>query len=284
MKTFTLPTRDDFVLSATEFMPAREARGTVVFAGATGVPQGYYRALAEHLRDSGFRAVTFDYRGLGRSKPQSLRGFKADYFDWAERDLAAVLDHAAGAGQVFLVCHSFGGHALGLLPNHEKVRAVFSFGVGAGNVRYMPFSEWPRVFVLWNLLGPLLTRAFGYLPSKHLGMGENLPLGVYRHWKHWCSLPRFWFDDARYAFAERFAAVRAPITALSAEDDRWAPRVSVDLFNSFYTGSLLERVHLRASDHGLKRITHMGFFRREHFSLWPLLTAWLERSGARAAE
>jgi len=178
MKTFTLPTRDGFVLSATEFMPAREARGTVVFAGATGVPQGYYRALAEHLRDSGFRAVTFDYRGLGRSKPQSLRGFKADYFDWAERDLAAVLDHAAGAGQVFLVCHSFGGHALGLLPNHEKVRAVFSFGVGAGNVRYMPFSEWPRVFVLWNLLGPLLTRAFGYLPSKHLGMGENLPLGV----------------------------------------------------------------------------------------------------------
>lgn len=278
MNPLTIHTTDGYALSATEFPALGASRGTVVFAGATGVPQGFYRAMAQHLASIGFRAVTFDYRGLGRSAPATLRGFDADYFTWGEKDLAAVIDHVAGSDGVCLIGHSFGGHALGLLPNHERIKGVFSFGVGAGNIRYMPYSEWPRVVLMWHLLGPILTTLFGYLPGKYSGLGESLPLGVYRHWKHWCSLPRYWFDDARHNMAQRFAEVRTPITALSAEDDRWAPRASVDLFNSFYTGSLIERVHLLPSDHGLRRITHMGFFRREQSTLWPLLTDWLART------
>jgi len=276
MKTFSIVTKDGFSLSATEFAPDAEPRATVVIAGATGVPQGFYQAIAEHLLSQGLRVITFDYRGIGRSAPSTLRGFHADYFSWGEQDLGAVIDVAARGGNVLLVGHSFGGHALALLPNQERVRAVFTFGVGAGSMRYMPFSEWPRVWLLWNVLGPIFTRMYGYLPGRMLGLGEDLPLGVYQQWKRWCANARYWFDDSRYQMATRAAAFRAPITALSADDDRWAPHASVDLFHAFFSGSLLDRVHLSPHEHGLKRITHMGFFRREHAVLWPKLTAWID--------
>ena len=36
---------------------------------------------------------------------------------------------------------------------------------------------------MWRVIGPLMTRYKGYLAWSKLGMGEDLPLGVYRQWK-----------------------------------------------------------------------------------------------------
>jgi predicted alpha/beta hydrolase len=33
---------------------------------------------------------------------------------------------------------------------------------------------------MWRVIGPLMTRYKGYLAWSKLGMGEDLPLGVYR--------------------------------------------------------------------------------------------------------
>ena len=50
---------------------------------AMGCGQDYYRPFASWLATQGFTVATFDYRGTGLSRPQALRGFKADIFDWA---------------------------------------------------------------------------------------------------------------------------------------------------------------------------------------------------------
>jgi predicted alpha/beta hydrolase len=43
----------------------------VLIAPATAVPQGYYAKFARYLAATqGFRVVTLDYRGIGRSKPE----------------------------------------------------------------------------------------------------------------------------------------------------------------------------------------------------------------------
>ena len=55
----------------------------------------------------------------------------------------------------------------------------------------MPPLERLRVLAMWRLVGPLLTRWKGYLPWSLLGMGEDLPLDVYRQWREWCSHPRY---------------------------------------------------------------------------------------------
>ena len=48
-----------------------------------------------------------------------------------------------------------------------------------------------------SLVGNILrtSRTTGYLAWSHLGMGEDLPLEVYRHWKAWCRYPHYLFDD-----------------------------------------------------------------------------------------
>jgi predicted alpha/beta hydrolase len=84
-----------------------------------------------------------------------------------------------------MVGHSFGGHAFGVLPNHRKVAKFYTFGTGAGWHGWMPPSEQLKVHIMWKILGPLLVKWKGYLAWSKLGMGEDLPLGVFREWKNW---------------------------------------------------------------------------------------------------
>jgi hypothetical protein len=80
---------------------------------------------------------------------------------------------------LFYVGHSFGGHALGLLPNHDRIARAYLFAVGAGWHGWMPPLERVRVQVLWNVVLPVLTSCYGYMPSRMLGMGDpqrHLPL------------------------------------------------------------------------------------------------------------
>src|SRR5262245_19226121 len=78
------------------FEPPGRARGTVLIAGGTGIRQTYYAPFADHLAGGGYRAITFDYRGIGEARPASLRGVAADLVDWARLDARAVHRFARG--------------------------------------------------------------------------------------------------------------------------------------------------------------------------------------------
>ena len=83
---------------------------------ATGVKQEYYARFAAYLAGRDFTVLTFDYRGIGRSRPASLRGFTATMSDWALLDAAAALDFLESnshAGKILAVGHSFGGQEIG---------------------------------------------------------------------------------------------------------------------------------------------------------------------------
>ena len=60
-------------LSGVLYRPSRLARGAAVINGATGVPQGFYRAFATWLSKERSRAVlTFDYREFGKSAVENI--------------------------------------------------------------------------------------------------------------------------------------------------------------------------------------------------------------------
>jgi predicted alpha/beta hydrolase len=279
----TLTARDGYRLAATRYPVQGTPRGRLVVAGATGVPQRFYRRFAEYAAARGHTTLTLDYRGVGASRPASLRGFQMDYLDWARLDLAAAVDAAlhpaADDGTpLFMVGHSYGGHAFGLLPQHPRVAGFYTFATGAGWHGWMPPLERLRVLAMWRVIGPVATRLAGYLPWSRLGMGEDLPLGVYRQWRHWCSFPRYFFDDPALSaeMTERFASVRTPIVAANALDDLWAPPASRDAFMAGYSRAGWRALDIDPRASGLGPIGHMGYFRPAAQSLWQGVLDWFD--------
>jgi predicted alpha/beta hydrolase len=278
----TVPLRaaDGYTLQAQRFVAQGLCHSRMIVAGATGVPQGFYRRFAEHAAAQGFEVLTLDYRGIGKSRPDTLRGFEMNYLDWAQLDLASAVDAMPQDGlPLVMVGHSFGGHAFGLLPNHHRVARFITVATGAGWHGWMPRTEQLRVLFMWRVLGPLLTRWKGYLPWRMLGMGEDLPLDVYRQWRRWCGFPRYFFDDPQMAdhrLADRFDTVRTPIVALNASDDHWAPPASRDAFMAAYRHAPVQGLTLQPASLGLAAIGHMGYFRASARPLWDDMLAWLQ--------
>ncbi|TVQ48716.1 MAG: alpha/beta fold hydrolase [Gammaproteobacteria bacterium] len=266
---------DGYRLGARFFPAAEHERGRLVVAAATAVPQGFYARFARYAAARGFSTLTFDYRGTGASRPDRLRGFAASFLDWAELDLAAaVAAMQGGKGPVLVVGHSFGGQAYGLLPNPDQVQGLYTFGTGAGWHGWMPRLESLRVRALWHVVIPVLTRSRGYLPMSWAGMGEDLPLGVARQWRRWCSFPRYFFDDPELADAmhARFSAVRTPVVAANALDDRWIPPPAREAFMAGYQQAPYRAVDIDPAPYG--GLGHMGYFRARAEPLWCDVIDW----------
>jgi predicted alpha/beta hydrolase len=261
---------DGYTLAARRWS-VPDPRACVVVAGATGVPQGFYRAFAERASARGYDVVTFDYRGIGESAPRTLRGFRMDYRDWGRLDLAGVLEDTAADGlPIHLVAHSYGGQALGLLPDPSIPRTMHAYGTGSGWHGWMPPVERARVSILWNLVGPIIVKAYGYLAWSRFGMGEDLPVDAYRQWKHWCRFPGYWFDDpdVEEEMRDLYARVTTPITAVNSVDDPWIPPAARDAFFSAYSGTSVATRDLRPAEIGRSSLGHMGYFRRGSERLW----------------
>jgi predicted alpha/beta hydrolase len=142
--------RDGYRLAATEFAPEASPRGAVVINSATAVPRRIYRGFATYLAERGFAVLTYDYRGVAGSRPASLAGFPARMRDCAALDVTAALDHARARWpdlSLAVVGHSFGGQALGLVPNNDLVSRTLMIAAQAG---YWGCSGRPRTIACWR--------------------------------------------------------------------------------------------------------------------------------------
>ncbi|MGV3709305.1 MAG: alpha/beta fold hydrolase [Gemmatimonas sp.] len=279
--------QDGYVLTGERFIPDTLPRGFIVIAGAVGVPQRFYCRFAEFARQQGYEVMTFDYRGIARSAPQTLRGFSMDIRDWGKLDLSVVIDINADEAErrgvpLFVVAHSFGGQAFGMVPNHDRVQAVFTYGTGAGWHGWMPWAEQLRVLALWNFVGPLLTGWSRYLSWSKLGMGEDLPLSVFRQWRRWCRNPHYFFDDPDIGveMRELFARVRTPMLAMAATDDRWSPPKSRNAFLTGYCNAAVATIDVNPALSELAALGHMGYFRSGAAKMWPRVLEWFESKRA----
>ncbi len=275
------PAVDGYALAATLFEPEQPARAVVLIAPATAVPQGYYAKFARYLATQGFRVVTFDYRGIGRSKPTSgLRGFKARMRDWAALDLSAAVDYADQLAQgkpLLYVGHSFGGQALGQLPNNHKISRALFAASQIGYWKLFPAPEKYRVWFMLRVLGPTLYTIFGYVPGK-LGMGEDLPKGVFKEWSGWCMKPRYLYDDETLSARKNFPNYKGALRAIGMSDDDWAPPVTVAGLLAGYTGTKPEHITVTPEAAGQKKIGHFGYFREpSREPLWREAAEWLGR-------
>jgi len=274
----SFPARDGYTLAATVFAPAQAPRGAVLINSATAVPRKIYRGFAAYLAEQGQTVLTYDYRGIGGSRPRSLRGFAVRMRDWAALDVAAAIDHMRSVWPKLplgVVGHSFGGQALGLAPNNDQVSRALFVAAQAGYWRLFHSPEKYRVYTMMRLIGAPIARVLGYVPGR-LGIGEDLPRDVFLEWTGWVMRPRYFFDDATLTALENFPRYRGALRAICLTDDPWATAPAVDLLCSGFTGTVPERIDIRPADVGAAKIGHFGFFRGEHRdSLWRDAAAWL---------
>jgi predicted alpha/beta hydrolase len=272
--------RDGYQLAATVFSPAAAPVRAVLINSATAVPRKIYRGFATYLAEQGCTVLSYDYRGIGGSRPGSLRGFRVRMRDWAALDVAGAIDHMRAVWPklpLSVVGHSFGGQAVGLVPNNGEVSRALFIAAQAGYWRLFRSPEKYRVYAMLRFIGSPMAHAFGYVPGK-LGIGEDLPGNVFLEWTHWVTRPRYFFDDATLAALENFPRYRGALRAICLTDDPWATPAAVDLLCSGFTGATAERVDIRPADVGAAKIGHFGFFRPEHRdTLWRDAAEWLAR-------
>ncbi len=251
------------------------AASPVLISAATGVRQQFYWRFADWLAAQGHATLVFDYRGIGLSLDGRLADSRARLVDWGLLDQVAALQwllERSGAPQVVLVGHSAGGQMIGLLPNHARISRVVGVAASTGWFGGMRFAFALRACLALRLLVPIGTLFKGYAPTAWLGLGENLPAQVARQWGQWCAAGGYATNAVRAGLATDFHAdVRTPIVVLHAEDDDIATPATVrDLLRTL-PASPRATLQVRPSDHGLRGIGHLDWFRQSHQALWPLL-------------
>ena len=275
--TAVIPAVDGYPLGATIFEP-RRPRATVVVHGATAVPHGYYGAFAGWLAEEArVRVVTYDYRGVGASRPSRMRGFAASMSSWAHDDARAIHAWARDRGEpIAVIGHSFGGQLIGLVDELREARAALLVASQLGWYRDWPLAAQPRLAFLWHVATPLLTGALGFLPGR-AGLGVDLPAGVAREWARWCTSPGYLVDHVDGA-AARFARWDRPTLMLSFSDDDFAPPRTVAALRARLRGAPLEHRAWRPGERGLDAVGHFGFFRPRAAALWPAAAAFLDEA------
>lgn len=267
----TLTAADGYRLGATTYGSGERA---VLIMPATGVPQSYYAKFAAYLAGRRFSVLTFDYRGIGRSLDGDVRRLGARMQDWVLLDAAAAFAFL-GAHPVRVVGHSFGGQALGLLPDPARVRAALMVGSQSGY-----WKNWPALGRAWMWSAthvglPGVARLLGYFPASRLGLGEDLPAGVALQWASWCRNPRYLVGAL--GADEAYARLRSPVRAYAIADDAFAPLPAVEALRRLYPNAQWETRRIAPADVGAKALGHFGFF-RERFrdSLWREAADWME--------
>ena len=273
----TAKAADGHELAVTRFPAEGVAWATVLIAGAMGIRQGFYEALARFLAENGVHALTFDYRGMGASRKAGLRGFEASVSDWAQGDLDAMLREARAMDPglpAYAIGHSLGGQLFGAVPEGARLDAFVTVTAGSGWYRHNERMAL-RVRIFWFVAIPLLTPLFGYFPGKRLGMVGDLPAGVAWQWRRWATHPQYLLSEGE-AMHHRFDAVKARVLGYSFTDDALLTRRAIDELHGFYRHAQVERRHVAPAEAGRSRIGHVGYFLPEsRENLWRDTVGWL---------
>ncbi len=274
---FSLAARDGYGLAATLHRSARNADSVVIINAGTGIRRTYYHKFARFLAENGLTTLTYDYRGIGDSRPTSLRGFTACMRDWAQQDMASAAEWCARELQpkkIFVIGHSAGGQLVGMAGINHLIHGLVLVAAQSGYWKHWPAQSRYRYVLLWRVM-PLIANVWGYLPGK-LGIGEDLPRGVANEWAKWSRHPRYLFGYASAHEQESYHKLSAPILAYSFWDDEYAPKLAVEALLHEYSAAQVAHKHFTRDISPAARIGHFGFFREQfRASLWQEVLRWL---------
>ncbi len=274
MEKLFLNTKDQTTIVAHLFKPQSDLNKILVINSATGVRQQIYFSFAQYFRDQGFTVITYDYRGVGLSKPDVMSGSSGSMRTWGSQDYRAVTDFVKNNYpnyEKYCLGHSVGALILGMNSDSiifDKFIFVATQKAFVGNLKLRTKME---AYVGFGVLQPLSTMVMGYFPAHWFGLGESLPSGSAYDWRTLIlnkkSTNRLLEKTENYALQ-----LNQKTFVLWAEDDVWLTEKGVkDLLKETYPHLKPTYRLMKTSESEKGEIGHINFFRSFNQSLWSLI-------------
>tara|TARA_R110001592_G_C13183107_1_gene751157 strand:- start:1610 stop:2455 length:846 start_codon:yes stop_codon:yes gene_type:complete len=273
---------DGYKLSALYSTPVAENIGTIVLSSATGVKKEFYRHFKEYLVRNGYNVLLYDYRGIGGSAPNDLRGSFAYMHEWGTMDMNAALNYLVeekGLTNIIWFGHSLGAQLIGFLEKQQHIKKVISLNAAVGYWGLFPFPMNITVCFLWYVIYPVMIKFYGYGAMSKIGWGENLPKNVLGEWREWCLNKDYFKKTLQQKLnTDKFYLFTTPITALYISDDYIANDKTVPPMQQFFPNAPYEIIKIKVKKYTSYKVGHTGIFRKKfENTLWPLLVDIVEK-------
>ena len=256
---------------------AQEAtQGKVILVGPSALAtQAHYQEMALFLQSHGYAVITFDYRGVGLSAPNTLKGYRARLHQWAVQDIDAVIRYARNyfpGQEIIFIGHGIGGELIGLSPASQYISKLVLVNSSLTCKKLWPWHDRLRMVFLKSFVRVSST-FLGYFPGKRTGFSDDLPKGVMFEWLDWCNNNNGLFDK----FPDNnYRKLQIPLLAFSYSDDWRSPRRAVQELLNYFSGTQITWHHIKPAEIGMRRIGHLGPFEKSgKDSLWQPLCVWL---------
>jgi len=281
MEKLLLTTKDHISLTAHLFRPEKSNGSLLLINSATGVKQQVYFSFAQYFSEQGFTVITYDYRGIGLSKPSEMKGFKASMRTWGSVDYKTLTQYIKAKFpeyRKYCLGHSVGALILGM--NEDSVIFDEFIFVGTQNafVGNLKGKTKIEAYLGFGIAQPVTTGLLGYFPAHWFGLGESLPKNCAFDWRTLIlnkkSTNRLLekIDDHSKKLTQKTFVIRA-------EDDIWLTEKGVlSLLNDTYPNLKPTYRLVKTSESDKKEIGHINFFRSYNQKLWSIILNELKNS------
>ncbi|MFY1048427.1 alpha/beta fold hydrolase [Chryseobacterium sp. GP-SGM7] len=274
MEKLILITKDQTQIAAHLFKPEKSNGKIILINSATGVKQHVYFSFAQFFAENGFTVITYDYRGIGLSKPLKMKNFKASMRTWGNEDFKTVTEFIIknfADYEKFCLGHSVGALIIGM-NKHSKIFEKFIFvatqNAYIGNLKWKTRLE---AFFGFGIAQPFFTELFGYFPAHWFGLGESLPKNCAYDWRT-LILNRKSTGKLLLKTADFSKDLDQKVLVLYAEDDVWLTEKGVkNLLTETYPNLKPDYRFLKTSESERGEIGHINFFRSYNKKLWSVI-------------
>ncbi len=274
MEKLILSNEDQILLTAHIFRPEKSNQKILLINSATGVKQQIYFSFAQYFADQGFTVLTYDYRGIGLSKPKNMKGFKASMRIWGSKDYKALTDYIKihfNEYQKYCVGHSVGALILGMNKDSEIFDEFFFVGTQNAFVGNLKFRTKIEAYLGFGIAQPLTTALLGYFPGNWFGLGESLPKNCAYDWRT-LILNKKSTNSLLEKIDDYSKNLTQKVFVIRAEDDVWLTEKGVkSLLNDTYPNLKPTYRLIKTSESEKGEIGHVNFFRSYNKKLWSII-------------
>ncbi len=269
--TIHINTKDGYTLTGIIREPEDQPKGTVIINTGIGLPQSIYSNFANFLAKKGYVSLTYDYRGIGLSAPESLKNFSATCLQWGQLDMPAAYNwllHHFPHLPTSVIGHSMGGQLLGLMDNYAQLKHLIFLSVSTGYWKHLSGSyKWFKTPLGLFCLVPIMCHVFGYAKMKWVAFGEDLPKGAALQWGRWCKHPTYFLPEFKAkGIPTYYNQISARILSVQFSDDPIANETTIENMLTNYSNAEIRRKTYSPEGLNDKKIGHVGMFSRRFAS------------------